>query len=274
MKSLIKKYVYSALTRSARISIWGWHLGAIQTTNESHIQEFSKKLTAAYFRTSLVRIGGEGDGGYLVPDEFENIKACFSPGVGDTFHFESELSKKGIPSFLADGTIRDIKNHDPLIKFLRKNLSSRSGENEISLQKWVESCVPKQGDLILQMDIEGAEYSVLTVSDSDLLRRFRIIVIEFHNLDRLWDSEMFSIIDAIFEKLIEYFNIVHVHPNNSRAPLRRGRFSSHPVVEVTFLRKDFCIGPRETILMPHPLDQLNKKNLKLSHAPGDIFQPI
>jgi hypothetical protein len=37
---------------------------------------------------NLLRIGGDSDGGYLVPDDLENISSCFSPGVSDIFNFE------------------------------------------------------------------------------------------------------------------------------------------------------------------------------------------
>jgi hypothetical protein len=30
----------------------------------------------------LIRVGPDGDGGYLLPDDLSGIVACFSPGVG------------------------------------------------------------------------------------------------------------------------------------------------------------------------------------------------
>lgn len=41
----------------------------------------------------LVRIGGEGDGGYLVPDDFEGMKTCFSPGVSFVSDFEEHIAR-------------------------------------------------------------------------------------------------------------------------------------------------------------------------------------
>jgi hypothetical protein len=57
----------------------------------------------------LIRIGGETDGGYLVPDDLEGIEYCFSPGVAETAGFESELAKRGIRSFLADFSVDGLR---------------------------------------------------------------------------------------------------------------------------------------------------------------------
>src|SRR4051794_36195573 len=35
----------------------------------------------------LIRLGGEHDGGYLLPDDLDGIVACFSPGVSDEASF-------------------------------------------------------------------------------------------------------------------------------------------------------------------------------------------
>ena len=36
----------------------------------------------------LIRLGGRGDGAYLLPDDLQDIQACFSPGVSDSKLFE------------------------------------------------------------------------------------------------------------------------------------------------------------------------------------------
>jgi hypothetical protein len=54
----------------------------------------------------LIRVGGELDGGYLVPDDLDGIVACFSPGVGGSASFEADLRKRSnIPIHLCD---RDV----------------------------------------------------------------------------------------------------------------------------------------------------------------------
>jgi hypothetical protein len=53
-----------------------------------------KKLRPQKTRFDIVRIGGIDDGGYLLPDDFDDIAACFSPGVSETATFEIDLLQK------------------------------------------------------------------------------------------------------------------------------------------------------------------------------------
>jgi hypothetical protein len=86
----------------------------------------------------LIRIGGDQDGAYLVPDVLQGIRACFSPGVNNTKSFEDDLtSNHGIPCHLCDFT-SDIEAFEtPLIEgmqtFKKKWLDIDQAEDSISL---------------------------------------------------------------------------------------------------------------------------------------------
>ena len=43
------------------------------------------------------------------------------------------------------------------------------------------------------MDIEGSEYPVILDTPSDTLNKFRIMIIEFHDLDLIFNSQFFEI---------------------------------------------------------------------------------
>ena len=70
------------------------------------------------------------------------------------------------------------------------------------------------------------------------MQRFRIIVIEFHDLDQMFSRFAFNIIKPVFDKLRTPHEVVHAHPNNCADPVRRGSLSMPPVMEFTFYRKD------------------------------------
>ena len=54
----------------------------------------------------LLRLGGESDGGYLVPDDLDDLSACFSPGVSDVADFELSLADGyGVRCHLADASV-------------------------------------------------------------------------------------------------------------------------------------------------------------------------
>jgi hypothetical protein len=88
------------------------------------------------------------------------------------------------------------------------------------------------------MDIEGAEYRVLLEASDEVLQSFRMMVVEFHYLTRLFGKFSFPLVRATFQKLLRHHYVVHVHPNNVSRPIIRGSLSVPEVMEFTFWRKD------------------------------------
>ena len=125
-----------------------------------------------------------------------------------------------------------------MVHFTKKHLGVINNDATITLDHWVERNKPSNDDLILQMDIEGAESAVLLNVSRDTLRRFRIMVIEMHDLERFMDRHAFFIIKSTFERLPDDFYIVHNHPNNYCRSVRRGSFVIPRVLEMTLIRKD------------------------------------
>jgi hypothetical protein len=113
---------------------------------------------------NLIRIGGNADGAYLVPDDMTDIKACFSPGVNNFKDFEDILTScYKIQCHMCDKSSDPEKLKTPLINgmqtFVKKWLDIDQNDDNISLEEWVIEHNPNsKDDLILQMDIEGAEY--------------------------------------------------------------------------------------------------------------------
>ena len=59
----------------------------------------------------MKRVGSDGDGGYLVPDDLENINYLFSPGVGCKQDFDHECADKGMKVCMVDASVDGpIKN--------------------------------------------------------------------------------------------------------------------------------------------------------------------
>lgn len=204
----------------------------------------------------LIRIGGERDGGYLLPDDLAGIEACFSPGVGPAASFELDLAARGIPSHLADASVERPPVDVPGATFDRLWLASRTDGNRITLGDWMRRYRPEsRGDLLLQMDIEGAEYEVLPEISASDLARFRIVVLEFHQLHLLADPFVFRLFLPAFEKLLMGFAPVHLHPNNNRGTIRYGSLDLPRCVEMTFLRRDRIRPGGPEPVLPHPLDR-------------------
>ena len=87
---------------------------------ESDLEDFFRMVWPVTGSWDLIRVGPEGDGGYLVPDTLENIGYCFSPGVDYVAGFEADLSNRGIPSFMADYSVSAPPVDNPHFHFLKK----------------------------------------------------------------------------------------------------------------------------------------------------------
>jgi hypothetical protein len=205
----------------------------------------------------LIRIGNAHDGGYLVPDDLDGIAAVFSPGVADTVDFEMHFASHGVPCFLADASVTAPPVVHERVHFIRKHLGPVPDERHVSLDGWVRTHAPAEGDLLLQMDIEGAEYDILRSTPADVLRRFRVIVIEFHGLHRIWRRDGARRMFPAFERILADFAVVHIHPNNCAALRTRRGLSLSPVTEFTFLRRDRAALLMPRTDLPHPLDRPN-----------------
>ena len=209
----------------------------------------------------LLRIGSEGDGGYLVPDDLSGITACFSPGVETNASFEADLLRRfGIGSHLADYSVPGPPAGFAAKSFIRKFLGASNDDTFITLDSWVESAPEfrSPGDFLLQMDIEGAEYATLLSASERNLRRFRILVIEFHNVENWSDPAFFEIAKSTFQKLLRDFMVIHNHPNNFCGVVNMGGVIAPHVFELTFLRRDRAVSLGPCDKFPHPLDRPNR----------------
>jgi hypothetical protein len=141
------------------------------------------------------------------------------------------------------------------VRFRLGELSTSDGPSKISLESWVAAEAPQMAKGCLQMDIEGDEYLVLLESSPELLRKFLLIVIEFHNLERLLDPYAFPFIYESFNKLFLNFDLVHIRPNHNGPPHHMGEFTVPRQVELTLLRRDSgCLLPVSKKTLPTALD--------------------
>ncbi len=215
---------------------------------------------------SLIRLGPDGDGGYLIPDDLEDIKACFSPGVSTVCGFEKRCAEMGMEVFMADKSIDKLPDSHENFHFIKKYIGAISNDDFITLDDWVKSVIPEgNDDLILQIDIEGYEYETFLAMSDTLLKRFRIIVIEFHMLNQLFSKSFFSVASSAFYKILQNHSVVHIHPNNIGFTTYKSGIEIQDCMEFTFLRNDRVMSKTKTDSFPHKLDfhNTNKSSLVL-----------
>lgn len=245
-----------------RVGVLLQHLMNLSDKADRHeVERFIARFKENYVSCDLVRVGGDGDGGYLMPNILQDVSYCFSPGVDYMADFEKELSEKyNIKAFMADASVDGPPFHDDNFNFVAKYLGAYTSGNITTLSDWMrESVGEDKSQKILQMDIEGAEYDVLIIEDAATLASFSIIIIEFHFLQKIFERDFLRMISAVFEKMFANFSICHAHPNNNCGVEEIDGISVPIVLELTFIRNDLL--PRfqnsSEIALPHELDRKN-----------------
>jgi hypothetical protein len=227
---------------------------------DADVLELIQSLRPRSCGPPLIRVGGKGDGGYLIPDDLAGIEYCFSPGVNYIAEFENDLAERNIRSFLADYSVACPPVMRPEFVFDRRFIGANENEIFMTLAGWKQKYLPGYDrDMLLQMDIEGAEYEVLLSTPIELLGSFRIIVLELHALDRLFDPFTFGIMKSCFEKLLSRFYVVHSHPNNCSGLLKHRGIEIPKAIEMTLYNLARGAPGAVRTDYPHALDVDNCK---------------
>lgn len=233
----IKMFVLILIQRIALF--FGAYIRPSRVSDISFIAKFLEPKTCGI---ELVMIGDGKDGTYVIPNDLIGIEKCFSPGVGPSSQFEEAIyDLYGIKSYMVDASVSRVpSNRDDFYVFEKKYLGASTYENFIDINTWVQKYVAEKSneDLLLQMDIEGAEFSTLLSCPPNVLNRFRIIALEIHFLDALNLEFFASIFEQTLRKLEANFQVVYAHANNCCGFVKVGSYTLPRVIEVTLIRKD------------------------------------
>lgn len=235
-------------------------------TPPEKVKTLIKSLRPYKTEHELIRFGGVTDGGYLIPNDIQGISACFSPGVHKVSEFELDCIKAGMKVYMADKSVEkpNLNIEESNYKFIKKFIGCLNDDDFITMDQWVsENDKIQDADLLLQMDIEGSEYVSIINTTDELMKRFRIIVIEFHSLQDLWQPRFFDFAAVTFRKILQTHTCVHIHPNNGDGLEKRLGVDIPKSAEFTFLRNDRIKSKQPASKFPHSLDYDNTKKTPL-----------
>ena len=248
--------------------VGGLGMHAASRTPRSSVQALLQTLRPLDSGIELIRIGPDGDGGYLLPDDLDGIAHAFSPGVSTESGFEAELAGRGMQVFLADHSVDGPAATHPRFVFDKRFVGCVTDERYITLDDWHAAKLGgDSAELLLQMDIEGAEYETLLAASPSLLAKFRIMIIEFHWLPQLWNEPFFAVAARVFAKLLATHAVVHIHPNNCCGSVKSAGLEIPRIAEFTLLRRDRLRATGFRTTFPHPLDRPNVRKAPLDLPP-------
>jgi hypothetical protein len=198
---------------------------------------------------NLARIGGLGDGGYVIPAEDRfGIEVLLSVGISDDWSFERQIAKHS-PRCTIYGYDRTSGSFVFIYYLFREILSNHKIVTKLNLikkwlwlaisfalfwnrnhkfeRKWIVSekksakeesieeafnKIPIDKRIGIKIDIEGNEYKIGDQLVNQIRnRRLNVvfIVIEFHDISE--NRERFL---SLTKSILDYLSIAHIHANN------------------------------------------------------------
>jgi len=205
------------------------------------------------------RDGRNGDGGYVMADDFSGIAAAVSIGIGGDVSWDLDMADRGIAVHQFDHTIERPPHPHPLFVFSRVGVAAADSADGAlrSLDSLVDG-LGIAGDLVLKIDCEGAEWAAFEAASARTLLRFAQIAVELH--DPLHLSPRFAGSRAnldVLRRLARTHQVVHVHANSCDRIDTVAGIAVPTVIELTCLRRDRAAFVEARQPLPGPLDVSN-----------------
>jgi hypothetical protein len=194
---------------------------------------------------SLVRVGGNEDGGYVMLNEFPDDSVAYSFGIGGDISWDADIAKKNIEVYMYDPTIDALPyngtyHSDRHFHFFKTGICGKN--NNFENLKTFEQLLKINGhenekNIILKIDTEGAEWDSLPDVSEETMERCNQIVVEFHRLNQMIDDEKYKKICDLLKKINKTHQSVHLHGNNCDSYEIIDGVPIPNVIEVTYARK-------------------------------------
>lgn len=218
------------------ISIRNPHIDAAHDKS-SYFKRLVEKCAPMKADFPLVRIGSCSDGGYVMLDDFEAVDTCLSFGIGGEISWEREILKKGIDRiYCYDPNIDNLPIDDDRLLFYKQGIagSDSAQGNYKSMATIINDIGAHSNNLILKMDVEGAEWEFVSQTNPEIFALFKQMTFELHGLTDINREE--EILDCL-SKLRETHIPVWIHGNNAGIAEISGDYAVSEMLEITYARK-------------------------------------
>lgn len=187
---------------------------------------------------------------------------AYSFGISDDVSWDLDMARRGYDIFMYDPTIDALPLSNDKFHFFKEGLLGIEVK-EKSLNT-LENFIKRNGhenksNMILKMDVEGAEWSFLSTVSSETLSQFDQILFEFHDMTRPKDQSVMNATLACISKINRTHSLVHLHGNNCGLNLILDDKILFPdSLELTYVKtSNYELVDDENIFLPIPLDTSN-----------------
>jgi hypothetical protein len=204
----------------------------------------------------MQRFGEQYDGGYLLcANLLGAVKSGYSYGISGYDGWGCDVSRTlGIPVHQYDCFDLTRPACETGNTIFHAECVGAAAVQEGRTFDTLASQIAKNGDrgknLIVKMDIEGAEWDSFIDAPDEVLQRIDQLAVEFHGSD----DPRYTL--ALL-KLKQFFHVVHLHWNNYSCVQDRPPFPTW-AYEVLLVNKRIGVpDPSAKAVLPHPLDAPN-----------------
>lgn len=206
-----------------------------------------------------IRLGRDNDGGYVVADELiGHIDHIVSSEWGGDISFEYDL-------MLLNGRC-DMVNYDEHAKRRMSDRRMSFKSTRIDGNNSVQSVIAGLKNVMLKLDIEGAEYDAFRVPVGRIpdLSGVSMLAIELHDIMRRNHTKAIGFLSLISKQM----TLFHVHANEYGGYTKADGHDVPNVVELTFVNNALVPGKRKSKSM-YPV-----VGLDVCNKPGATDRPL
>jgi hypothetical protein len=188
-----------------------------------------------------IRLGGSSDGSYVtIEPELKNNNdgIAYSFGISTSDPWSMEMAERGYNVFQYDGTIENSPDNHPMIHFFKFMItgSPDTKPDEKNLKQILNDHGHHEKNIMLNIDIEGAEWDFFDSITKEEMLQFEQIIVEFHGFS-LNDNDQEKM--SILKKINETHQCIHLHGNNCAPVIILKDLNLLPtVMEASYIRKD------------------------------------
>lgn len=224
----------------------------------NYLQEFKRLVSILEVNPykQFVRIGREYDGGYLMIDDFSASGGiAYSFGINNDVSWDKDMADRGYDVYMYDHTIDYLPEENERFHWEKIGVASNDSAN-VNLKSLEEIITENEHDkkrnMILKMDVEGAEWGCFDMTSEDTLKKFDQIVLELHEVIQFGRNTLFL---SVLDKINKTHQCVHVHLNNYSNHICVNGVPYADSFEVTFVNREKYSFKRSSHKLPHNLDQ-------------------
>jgi hypothetical protein len=205
------------------------------------------------------RIGGKQDGGYVMLDDFGAARNAISLGIGSEVSWDLDMAGRGLRVFQYDHSVAAPPGAHPNFRFHRNRVvGRRSSPEDVTLaQILTQRELVDDRDVMVKMDIDEAEWDVLSQTSADLLQRIRQLTAEFGEMRMFVDRDWRTAMLAAMKNLTGTHTCIHVHGNNWSPFAVVGGVPVPNHFEATFVRRSDHAISRSSDTFPTRFDVPN-----------------